>query len=141
LRVTGFNEDDKGLILTVVYGISNCDTVRKARKWLLAHDIAYRFHDFRADGLEQSHLKHWLIRSAMSQLINKRSTSWRQLTDAQRELLSSQAIDQHNSKAQNEAVAIVLEQPTLIKRPVLELPDQAVTVGFSEQRYAETFKP
>jgi len=110
-----------------LYGIRNCDTVKKARKWLEAHEVNYTFHDFRDDGLDPRTLSKWTAQLGWEALLNRRSTSWRQLEEADRTGLDA-------TKAQ----ALMLRQPTLIKRPVLEGQDQ-VLVGFSEQTYQGLF--
>lgn len=109
--------------MTTLYGIKNCDTVRKARKWLDSHQIAYQFHDLREDGLEQQQLTAWLQQLEWQQLFNKRSTSYRQLSDEQKSNLN-----------QETAIALMLAQPTLIKRPVLVTANQ-IHVGFTPQQY------
>ena len=113
--------------MTILYGIKNCDTVKKARKWLDAHGIDYRFHDFRADGLDEAMLRSWVSELGWETLVNRRGTTWRQLPAQVRE-----AIDEAS------AIALVLEHPALIKRPVLDLGNRRV-VGFSEQTYADLF--
>ncbi len=112
---------------TVLYGIPNCDTVKKAHRWLDAHGIDYRFHDFRKDGLDATRVKRWLAAVGEDKLINRRSTTWRQLPAAVREGLDKTS-----------AAPLLLEHPTLIKRPVLEHAD-AIHVGFSPQDYARLF--
>lgn len=114
--------------MTVLYGIPNCDTVKKARRWLEEHGIDYRFHDFRADGLNQAQVKQWLAQAGLEKLINKRSTSWKNLTPEAREGLNEQT-----------ALSLILEQPTLIKRPVLDL-DGELHLGFSADSYSALFK-
>ena len=108
---------------TTLYGISNCDTVKKARKWLEAHGVDYSFHDFRKDGLDPATLSEWTAQLGWEALLNRRSTSWRQLADADKTDLDS-----------SKALELMLRQPTLIKRPVLEGSNQLL-VGFSEQAY------
>lgn len=108
---------------TTLYGIKTCDTVRKARRFLDEQGVEYRFHDFRADGLSPARVDDWLRQLAPETLLNRRSTSWRQLPEAQRADLSPAAVK-----------ALVLDNPTLIKRPVLEL-DGRIEVGFSPERY------
>ncbi len=110
--------------MTVLYGIRNCDTVKKARRWLDKHGIAYRFHDFRGDGLSEKQLARWVKRVGWDALLNRRGTTWRKLSPSQRE-----GVDQ------SRALALMREYPALIKRPVLET-DGALQVGFSEQDYA-----
>lgn len=111
-----------------LYGIKNCDTVKAARRWLEAHDIEYRFHDFRADGLALAQAQAWLDELGMDTVVNRRGTTWRQLDAATRDKLSATT-----------AAALLVANPTLIKRPVLDIGHQRV-VGFSADRYGELFK-
>jgi Spx/MgsR family transcriptional regulator len=110
-----------------LYGINNCDTVRKARRWLEAHGIEYRFHDLRQDGLDSVTLQEWLDELGWQTLVNKRSTTWKQLDPALREGMDAVT-----------ARAALLEHPTLIKRPVLDLGHQRL-VGFSADSYQTAF--
>ncbi len=112
---------------TVLYGIKNCDTVRKARRWLEDHAIDYRFHDLRSDGLSSDKLEQWLKRPGLEALLNKRSSSWRQLNDAEKQQCES-----------GDCRQILQQNPTLIKRPVLER-DQTIQVGFSSSDYQSLF--
>jgi arsenate reductase len=109
-------------VLTI-YGIPNCDTCKKARRWLESHDIEHRFHDVRADGIDQDTIESWLQHVDWKTLLNTRSTTWRNLPDA-----SKADVDV------DRALSLMLEHPTLIKRPVLEHAG-GVEVGFREQRY------
>lgn len=113
----------------VVYGISNCDTVKKARNWLDGHGIEYRFHDLRQDGIDTATIQHWLDTLGQSAVVNKRSTTWRQLS-------ADQQADCESSVAA--CTAILLENPTLIKRPVLEL-DKTLHIGFKAEEYTNLF--
>lgn len=113
--------------MTVLYGIPNCDTVKKARRWLDDHKISYRFHDFRSDGLGAEQVKLWLAALGLESLINKRSTTWKNLGPETREGLNEQ-----------NAAALIIEQPTLIKRPLLELKGQ-FHVGFKAEHYQTLF--
>lgn len=113
--------------MTTLYGIPNCDTVKKAQRWLQANSIEFSFHDFRKDGLEQQQLEQWAAALGWETLLNKRSTSWRQLDD---EIKSN--IDEQS------AIREMLISPTLIKRPLLELNGQ-YQVGFKEADYASLF--
>jgi len=106
--------------MLTVYGIKQCDTCRKALKWLEAQGVEHRFHDFRVDGLQSGVLQDWLGSPFADKLVNRRSTTWRQLTDAQRLL-------QGHDLAQ-----LLLDNPTLIKRPVF-VTDAIVAVGFNPQ--------
>ena len=110
-----------------VFGISNCDMVRRARRWLDDHEIAHGFHDFRVDGLNRELLRAWIESLGWESVINKRSTSWKALAPALRDEMDSDS-----------ACAAALETPTLIKRPVLTGPD-LLEIGFQERRYAELF--
>ena len=113
-----------------MYGIKNCDSVKKARRWLEEHGIEYSFHDFRADGLQQQLLEEWLQKSEYAVLLNKRSRTWKELTAEQRDNMQ-----------QAKALQLMLEHPTLIKRPVLDLDTgNTLHVGFSESLYAELFE-
>ena len=106
-----------------LYGIKNCDTVKKARQWLDQHGIAYRFHDFRADGLTAAQLHHFAARADWSALLNRSSTSWRQLSTEQQCDLTAE-----------KAIALMLNTPTLIKRPVLDTGEQLL-IGFKADYY------
>ena len=112
----------------VLYGIKNCDTVKKARAWLDTHHIEYRFHDFRSDGLELKKVQSWLQELGIEALINKRGTTWKQLDEKTR-----------NNLTANNAAALIMVQPTLIKRPLLDIGHQRC-VGFSETMYRDIFK-
>lgn len=114
--------------VVTLHGIENCDQVRRARSWLRAHDVEFRFHDFRTDGLDAALLGHWMAHLPWDSLLNRRGTSWRQLDPARR----SQVVDQAS------AIELMVDVPTLVKRPVLEFDDRIV-VGFSEQIYANLF--
>ncbi len=116
--------------MMTVYGIRNCDSVKKARRWLEEHGIDYNFHDFRADGLQQQLLEEWLQKTEYTVLLNKRSRTWKELTAEQRDNMQ-----------QAKALQLMLEHPTLIKRPVLDLdPGNTLHVGFSESLYAGLFE-
>jgi Spx/MgsR family transcriptional regulator len=116
------------MVEVVVFGIENCDQVRKARAWLRGHGIAFGFHDFRKDGLEAQRLSAWLGRVPWDSLLNRRGLAWRKL-DAQRRA----AITDQTSAAE-----LMLADPTLIKRPVLQAGDRII-VGFSETLYEGVF--
>ncbi len=109
--------------MTKIYGIKNCDTVKKARTWLETNSVDFEFHDFRTDGLSEDKVKSWLEHIEWDKLLNKRSTSYRQLEDQVKETLNADTV-----------VSVLVEQPTLIKRPVLETED-TVMVGFKADDY------
>jgi Spx/MgsR family transcriptional regulator len=113
--------------LITLYGIKNCDTVKKARHWLDLHGVDYRFHDFRADGLDRDTVALWLAELGWENLINRRSTSWKALDEETRE-----AMNEHS------ALAAIMAQPTLVKRPVLDTGHERFT-GFSAANYLTIF--
>ena len=113
--------------MATLYGIKNCDTVRKARKWLEAQGIDHNFHDFRVDGLTKKDLRDWVKAVGWEVLLNKRGTTWRQLPEKTRE-----TIDEGN------AIDLMLAHPTLVKRPVLVRGKQ-VYVGFKPAEYKKIF--
>ncbi|WP_319379730.1 arsenate reductase [Thiomicrorhabdus sp.] len=106
-----------------MYGIPNCDTVRKARKYLDERQIPYEFHDFKKQGLSQTCIQHWLEHQPLGRLVNKRSTSWKQLTEQQKTALND-----------GSDLSVLSEMPTLIKRPVLDTGTK-IFVGFDQQTY------
>lgn len=106
-----------------LYGIKTCGTVRKARAWLEQHQIEYQFHDFRIDGLTAEQVQGFLHYVSWQELINRQSSSWRQLNAEQRTALDSE-----------QGLALLLTVPTVIKRPLL-LADKHLLVGFSTARY------
>ena len=118
--------------MITLYGIKNCGSVKKARQWLELHGFDYQFHDFRVDGIDKTLVNSWLKELSWPELLNKRSTSWKQLTEQQR-----LSIEQCDSSAANcePLVAILLETPTLIKRPVLENDAGLLLVGFKTENY------
>ncbi|WP_066965390.1 ArsC family reductase [Microbulbifer sp. Q7] len=110
--------------MITLYGIKNCDTVKKARKWLEQNDVAYRFHDFREDGMSDVPLQQWLQEFGWEQVLNRRSTSWRALSDAQK-----------NAMDNGSAESLASETPTLIKRPVMARGENTL-FGFKADDYA-----
>jgi len=113
--------------VTTLYGIPNCDTVKKAQKWLAQQNIDYSFHDYRKDGLDEELVQFFLSHLSWSELLNKRSTSYRALTDEQKAGLNEVT-----------AVALFIEFPTLIKRPLLIDGDNAL-LGFKAESYQALF--
>ncbi len=110
--------------MLTLYGISNCDTVRKAKKWLDANQVTYQFHDFRKDGLTQSDIERWVEQLGTEKLINKRGTTWRQLSESDR------------AKVDHALAELLQAYPAIIKRPLLEGPS-ICEVGFNETRYSD----
>ena len=103
----------------ILYGISNCDTVKKARRWLDEQGVAYRFHDVRKDGLDAERLQGWIDALGWEKLLNKAGTTFRKLPDAQKDGLDAAS-----------AKALMLEQPAMIRRPVVEA-SGTISVGFA----------
>lgn len=111
--------------MLTLYGIKNCDTVKKTRKWLAANQLDYQFHDYRNDGLDLALLEQFASELGWDKLLNRRSTSWRQLSD-----------DDKTDLTADKALQLMLNTPTLIKRPVLDTGEQLL-LGFSESQYQQ----
>lgn len=114
--------------MVTIFGIKNCDTVRKARRWLDGHAVEYRFHDVRADGLSRAQLEGWVQTLGWEDLLNRRGTTWRKLPESVRNNINKRA-----------AIKLMLEQPAMIKRPVLDL-GNGLHLGFSEDAYNDLFQ-
>ena len=114
--------------MTTIYGISNCDTVKKALNFLNKNGISYQFHDFRKEGIDADLVRQFLEKLDISELINKRSTTYRNLSDDVKESLN-----------EDNVVALLVEQPTLIKRPVLVV-NENTYLGFKEPQYQQIFQ-
>ena len=110
-----------------IYGIANCDTMKKARQWLTAHGIEYEFHDYKKAGLDERRLRGWVKQVGWETLLNRRGTTWRKLDEAQKA-----GIDEAG------AIRVMLANPSIVKRPVLELED-SLRVGFDAAEYARIF--
>ena len=108
----------------ILYGIPNCDTVKKARVWLDQHDVAYAFQDYKKIGIDRPRLEAWVAEHGWEVVLNRAGTTFRALPDA----------DKANLEA-GRAVTLMLAQPSMIKRPVLDLGDRTM-VGFKPERYA-----
>lgn len=113
--------------MVTLFGIKNCDTVKKARQWLEQNNVEHCFHDFREDGINSDQVNDWLSELGWQTLVNKRSTSWKQLDPAQREAMNDSL-----------AAKAIMEQPTLIKRPLLDLGNKRC-VGFKAADYQAIF--
>lgn len=113
--------------MLTMYGIKNCDTIKKARRWLEAQQIEYRFHDYRVDGLDRELLDTFIDELGWEALLNTRGTTWRKLDEAQRN-----ACD--NADA---AIALMLAQPAIIKRPLLDDGNGHALLGFNADAYQQ----
>jgi arsenate reductase len=107
-----------------IYGIKNCDTMKKARAWLDGHRVAYDFHDYKTAGIERARLELWSDKAGWETLLNRAGTTFRKLPDKDREGLT-----------EKKAIALMLAQPSMIKRPVLELGGGKLLVGFKPADY------
>ena len=106
-----------------MYGIPNCDTIKKARKWLTANDIDYEFHDYKKEGVPESELKRWVKKLGWEILLNRRGTTWRKLDDTIKDNIDEKS-----------AITVMINNPSAIKRPVL-VSDKTILVGFNENEY------
>jgi arsenate reductase len=111
-----------------IYGIKNCDTMKKARAWLDSHSVGYSFHDYKAEGIDKARLQRWAKEVGWETLLNRAGTTFRKLDDAAKEGLN-----------ESKAIALMLKQPSMIKRPVLDLGGKLV-VGFKPEIYAKDVK-
>jgi Spx/MgsR family transcriptional regulator len=107
-----------------LYGIKNCDTVKKARAWLDAHGVAYDFHDYKIAGIEEARLRGWTAELGWEKVLNRAGTTFRKLPDADKEGLD-----------EGKAIALMLAQPSMIKRPILDLGDRRL-LGFGAEAWS-----
>jgi arsenate reductase len=114
--------------MVTIYGIKNCDTMKKARSWLESKKVAHAFHDYKAAGIDKATLEGWVKNVGWQVLINRAGTTFRKLPDADKEAIT-----------EKKAVALMLVQPSLIKRPVLEAKGR-LTVGFKPEEYKALFE-
>jgi arsenate reductase (glutaredoxin) len=108
-----------------IYGIKNCDTMKKARAWLDKHDVAYAFHDYKSEGIDRDRLERWAGAVGWETLLNRAGMTFRKLPDKDK-----------GSITEKKAIALMLNQPSMIKRPVLELKGKII-VGFKAETYEE----
>ena len=108
-----------------IYGIKNCDTMKKARAWLDKHGVDYAFHDYKAAGVERTKLEGWAKKAGWETLLNRAGTTFKKLPDRDKENIN-----------EKKAIALMLARPSMIKRPVLELPGGKLLVGFKPEQYA-----
>lgn len=113
----------------VLFGIRSCDSCRKARKWLDAQGLSYRYHDLRLDGLPPKALSGWVRRAGWEAVLNRRSLTWRKIPDVDRQIDDSAG-----------AVALMLDYPTLVKRPIL-CHGRGILIGYDEDEYRRHFGP
>ncbi len=113
--------------MTTIYGIKNCDTMKKARTWLDSQGVRHEFHDYKASGIDRPHLETWCKQLGWETVLNRAGTTFRKLPDADKINLT-----------QDKAIALMLTQPSMIKRPILEH-NNKVLAGFAPDRYAALF--
>ena len=106
-----------------IYGIKNCDTMKKARAWLDKHEVAYAFHDYKSEGIDRDRLERWAGAVGWETLLNRAGTTFRKLPDKDKA-----------SVTEKKAIALMLDQPSMIKRPVLEVKGKVI-VGFKPEGY------
>jgi len=111
----------------VMYGIPNCNTMKKARSWLEERDIDYDFHDYKKMGTDEAQLKAWVKEFGWDQIINKRGMTWRKLDD-----------DVKTNMDDSAAIAVMMDNPSIIKRPLLVIQDHKL-LGFDEEAYQQEF--
>lgn len=113
-----------------IYGIRNCDTMKKARAWLDAHRVVYAFHDYKTDGIDRARLDRWTKELGWERVLNRASTTFRDLPEARKAKLDGA-----------KAIALMIEQPSMIKRPMLDLGDGRLLVGFKPEAYEQALSP
>jgi arsenate reductase len=112
-----------------IYGIKNCDTMKKARAFLDKKGVAYDFHDYKTQGIDRARLEGWVKKAGWETLLNRAGTTFRKLPEKDKEGLT-----------EKKAIALMLEQPSMIKRPVLEIGSGKIMVGFKPDDYATALK-
>jgi Spx/MgsR family transcriptional regulator len=112
----------------IVYGIKNCDTVKKALDWLKKNNIAYEFHDYKSKGVTAHKVKSWVNQVGWEELVNKKGTTWRQLEDSYKQSI----------KDEMSAISLMEEKTSVIKRPIIEHEGKIITIGFDAVEYSES---
>ena len=112
-----------------IYGIKNCDTMKKARAWLDQSGVVYDFHDYKAAGIDRERLERWAKKVSWETLLNRAGTTFKKLPDKDKDGLT-----------ENKAIALMLNQPSMIKRPVLDLGGGKLLVGFKPEVYGEAVR-
>ncbi|MBB4183630.1 ArsC family reductase [Sinorhizobium terangae] len=110
-----------------IYGIKNCDTMKKARSWLEDHGVAYRFHDYKQEGIDRAHLQRWCDEFGWETVLNRSGTTFRNLPEEDKQDMTAE-----------KAIALMLKQPSMIKRPVLDA-DGKLMIGFKPELYEARF--
>ncbi|MBC7652550.1 MAG: ArsC family reductase [Deinococcales bacterium] len=113
----------------ILYGIPNCNTVKKAVDWLKKNDIIYTFHDYKKKGISEQKLQEWTIQVGWERLVNKRGTTWKTLDEALQLNINNTAT----------AIGLMMAKTSVIKRPIIEHGNKIVAVGFDEKEYENVF--
>lgn len=111
-----------------IYGIKNCDTMKKSFSWLDNHGITYQFHDYKTIGIDEKTLRKWIKKVSWEKLINRRGMTWRKLNEKQKSQLTEE-----------KAISLMISQPTLIKRPLIDT-GKVILLGFDAKEYEQTFQ-
>src|SRR5215469_3406125 len=120
------HQDFRGVVMPItIYGIKNCDTMKKARAWLDRRSVEYAFHDYKTAGIERAQLEEWVQKLGWETLLNRAGTTFRKLPDKDKNWLDAK-----------KAIALMLAQPSMIKRPVLDLGGGKLLVGFAPETYS-----
>jgi Spx/MgsR family transcriptional regulator len=112
-----------------IYGIKNCDTVKKARAWLDKHGVDYAFHDYKTAGIERERLERWAKKAGWEALLNRAGTTFRKLPDKDKQVSDA-----------GKAISLMLANPSMIKRPVLDLGRDRLLVGFKPELYEDALR-
>ena len=112
-----------------IYGIKNCDTMKKARQWLDTNGVSYEFHDYKAVGIDRARLDRWVGELGWETVLNRAGTTFRKLTDAEKQDLDA-----------DKAIGLMQAQPSMIKRPILDLGDGRLLAGFKPEAYEAALK-
>ncbi|RYF45345.1 MAG: ArsC family reductase [Cytophagaceae bacterium] len=110
-----------------LYAIPNCDTVKKARTWLADNGITYQFHDYKKQGIDRATIERWLTQKSWEELVNRAGATWKKLPDADKPTNAE------------DAIALMLDKTSVIRRPLIEANGQIVALGFKADDYANTF--
>ena len=110
-----------------LYAIPNCDTVKKARKWLAEHSVSYQFHDYKKAGIDRPTIEHWLTQKPWEELVNRAGATWRQLPESERPINSEEAIE------------LMTTKPSAIRRPLIETEGRIIALGFKAEEYQTVF--
>ncbi|MBU6339549.1 MAG: ArsC family reductase [Rickettsiales bacterium] len=111
-----------------IYGIRNCDTVKKALLWLENHNVKYQFHDYKKEGVDSTKIKEFVKKFGWEKILNRKGTTWRLLGEEQKNITDEES-----------AIKLMLEKPSIIKRPIIDLGKNQI-IGFDENEYRNFFK-